>query len=289
MKKIAIILFMLCFVSMNSSSQNTENKISTHFVKINEYRKLFGNDLSKVSKKDFVYNQGDTLIKFKGIVTPYEFKDSTFLDIYKDVVYRKNRKFKGSTKPIMTLWDGPIKIFFSKSVDTTFRNSIIEVSNVLSRQIDSLNISFVDDIEKSNYIIYQIDKDNKYKYSKNIKNNRFIDYYSYWNQHKIYDTKFEINVSKIKNPRKVKPYVVQYFLRSLGHFDITKKLSCEHMFSRCLKSKKKLSDIDIEIIKYHYSYGICKWTDLSTFEENHKRAKEALEKGNRLTFLHPIK
>jgi hypothetical protein len=43
----------------------------------------------------------------------------------------------------------------------------------------------------------------------------------------------------------------------------------------------------LEIIKYHYSYGICKGTNLETFENQHKKAKALLkETGHKLYFLH---
>ena len=45
--------------------------------------------------------------------------------------------------------------------------------------------------------------------------------------------------------------------------------------------------IDLEILKYHYSYGICKGTNIDTFEKNHKDAKEALKNGNtKMHFVH---
>jgi hypothetical protein len=52
--------------------------------------------------------------------------------------------------------------------------------------------------------------------------------------------------------------------------------------------KGKIYDakLDFEIIKYHYSYGICKFTDLETFEENHTHAKEAIKNGGKMFFTH---
>jgi hypothetical protein len=51
--------------------------------------------------------------------------------------------------------------------------------------------------------------------------------------------------------------------------------------------KKRSLKKDLEILKYHYSYGICKGTNLETFEKNHSDAKAALKKGNsKFYFLH---
>jgi hypothetical protein len=41
---------------------------------------------------------------------------------------------------------------------------------------------------------------------------------------------------------------------------------------------------DLEILKYHYSYGICKGTNLETFEKNHSDAKQHLRKEIKVLF-----
>ena len=80
---------------------------------------------------------------------------------------------------------------------------------------------------------------------------------------------------------------MQNFIKSLGHFNSTSKLPCLNIFSNCNSNKKQFTREDLEILKYHYSYGICKFTDLETFEENHKIAKETFSKtGRHLRFIH---
>jgi hypothetical protein len=78
-----------------------------------------------------------------------------------------------------------------------------------------------------------------------------------------------------------------YFIKSLGYFNLIKDFDCESYFSDCYSANKKLTELDIELLKYHYSYGICKGTSLETFEEQHKKAKEILSNdGHSLIFIH---
>jgi hypothetical protein len=62
---------------------------------------------------------------------------------------------------------------------------------------------------------------------------------------------------------------------------------CTSYFSSCSSDKKKIKKNDLKILKYHYSYRICKGTDLIVFEKNHQDAKETLENGNsKIEFMH---
>jgi hypothetical protein len=50
---------------------------------------------------------------------------------------------------------------------------------------------------------------------------------------------------------------------------------------------KKFEKNDLKILKYDYSYGICKGTDLIVFEKNHQEATETLKNGNsKIEFMH---
>jgi hypothetical protein len=68
------------------------------------------------------------------------------------------------------------------------------------------------------------------------------------------------------------------FIRSLGYFYAQPIWTVLVIFQVVLLTKR-IWKKDLEILKYHYSYGICKGTDLIVFEKNHKDAKETL-KGN---------
>lgn len=275
--------------------QSKFSKDAGIFVNIKSYRKLYNKDLTSLDSSNFKIRGTDTLIRvnelghFKNKISiPYEPIDSTFLEIYKDVVYGKYSKDTlKQKKQYMRLWKEPIKIYFSKSVDEEYKNTIEKLALKITNEIDSLKISIVSNLEDSNYIVYQIDENNNYRYSKNLHNNEYISFWNYWKNNTIYDTKLEINTTRFKNKRINSNYVIQNFIKSLGHFHSTSMLSCENVLSECNNGNKKFTKNDFKILKYHYSYGICKFTDLKTFEENHRKAREIFrETGRHLNFVH---
>lgn len=290
-KRLILILFIIFSFTNNISSQ--ENK-KHRFLKIEDYKKKYPNRNISLEKGQYQIYKNDTLILdndpryLNSISIDYEFKDSLFLNVYKDIVYKKYHSNKSDKKKYMKLWKQPIKIYFDASLDSFYVNKIKEKSLELSNNIDSLNISFVDTKEKANYLIYQLDSKNSNKLSREIKNNNYIDYYNKWYKNRIYNTELEINLTKYENISKEihLNYIFQFFYRSLGHFSVTKLLPCESMFSSCLRNDKQLLENDFELIKYHYSYGICKFTDLETFEKSHKKAKEELKNGRTMKFVH---
>jgi hypothetical protein len=205
-------------------------------------------------------------------------------------VYKKHDSYgniRKGEKEYMRLWEAPIKIYFAPKLDKYYKKAIKKAVKALS-SIDSLQISFVKNLNKSNYIIYQIDTKNKFQYSTNLKTNKYIDYYIKWDKGRIYDAKLEINLieNSAIDKKANATILLKSFYQTLGRFFTTSKLPCNSMFSSCNSNKKELTSLDFEIIKYHYSYGICKFTDLETFEENHTHAKEAIKNGGKMFFTH---
>ncbi|QCX38845.1 hypothetical protein FF125_10510 [Aureibaculum algae] len=263
------------------------------YMTLKSFKQHYKRPLTKVDSLSFKFNNNDTLVlvkdyKPRGVSVPYEKVDSTLLEIYKDVVYRKyHSKKSDKRKEYMVLWTEPIKLYFSESVDKEYEQVIRNLSMKISNEIDSLNISFVSNLEESNYVIYQIDENHSHKYSKNMSANKYINFHSYWNKGKIYDTKLEINTTTFKNAEVNKKYLMKSFIRSLGHFYTTSKVPCESVFSNCNGQKITFGETDLKLLKYHYSYGICKRTPLETFEENHEKAKQTfLQTGRPLYFIH---
>ncbi|WP_157662480.1 hypothetical protein [Polaribacter sp. SA4-10] len=264
-----------------------------------QYKKRHKEAITKQDTINFKFKKNDTLILIsnkdfyknqKRISVPYEQKDSTFLETYKDVVYKKYNSLgniRRGKKEFMRLWEKPLKIYFAPGLNNYYKKAIKKEVKKLS-SIDSLKIYFVKNINKSNYIIYQINNISSVKYSKNIRENKYINYYINWSKGRIYDAKLEINliqngtIDKKENAN----ILIQNFYQTLGRFFPTSKLPCNNIFSECYSSNKKLTEKDLEIIKYHYSYGICKFTDLKTFEENHKKAKEVIKNGGKMKFTH---
>ncbi|APG64922.1 hypothetical protein LPB136_05915 [Tenacibaculum todarodis] len=288
------LILLLCLFTANLCIAQKQTRRA--YTTIKEYKKLINNQLTKKDLENSIIRGNDTLILIsgkefykEGVSVKYQPKDSTFLELYKDVVYQKYRKTDKKTKHYMRLWRKPIKIFFSESLDDYYKKEIIKTANILSSQVDSLTISFVDKLEKSNYIIYQIDSLNTYKYSNKLSKNKYVDYYVFWKNNKIYDSKLELNLITYNNiDKKINAnYLKQQFFKSLGYFNTTTKLPCYDILSDCNSGNKVITSNNLDILKYHYSFGISKGTDLETFEKNHKKAIETYKKtGTHMLFKH---
>lgn len=306
MKKIIYLVLFCLLINNNCFSQKkniTNTKTDTvhqlrAFMSLKDYSKRYNRKVTENDIKNFIYKDRDTLILIsdkdfykKGISVPYQPKDSSFLETYKDVIYQKysSRAKNPDRKNYMRLWRTPIKIYFAKSLDIEYKNAIIKTANMLSKEIDSLNITIVDELEKSNYIIYQVDDKNSYRFIKQISSNKYIDYYLYWKSNKIYDAMLELNLTNYKTESKNTNinHLIQNFFKTLGRFYESSKIPYGSILSNITSSRKEISKLDMEILKYHYSFGICKGTDLETFEEQHIKAKEIFKKtGRHLQFTH---
>jgi len=268
---------------------------SRSYMTLSQYRKAYNKPLTKTDSENYKFKNGDTLILIsdkdfykKRVSVPYEPKDSVFLEVYKDVVYRKYQKKDTSASKKIRLkhWRHEIKIYFANSIDKTVKNELKSFANYLAKEVDSLNISFVKDIEKSNYIIYGYDSINNYKYDKRIRSNK-NDFYISWNGNQwFYDCKLQINKYSYKKKADLILKSKKLFFNTLGRFNYTRKLPKESYLSLLYSKNKKFTNDDLEILKYHYSYGICKGMDLNSFEESHLKAQEIFKKtGNHLHFV----
>lgn len=296
--KVKVTLFVL-LISFAGISQNDiiQTKQGQSYTKLHSYKRLFGDKFSKNDSLNFIIRGKDTLVPFpkdykktSSVLVPYEPKDSLFLEIYKDIVYKKYQKpIKESDKKLtMKYWKTDIKIYFTKSVDVTVKKELKKFATYLSEKVDSLNISFVNQLEKSNYVVYGYNSKNTFKFDDRIKSES-NGYYILWDANqRIYNCKLQINDESFKNKEDLMIEIKKMFLGSLGHFNYTNRLPKESLLSVLYFKNKSLTPQDLEILKYHYSYGICKGTDLETFEEQHKIAKKTfLETGRNMFFIHP--
>ena len=216
-----------------------------------QYKKTHKEAITKKDSINFLFKEKDTLILIsdkdfyknqKRVSVPYEPKSDEFLETYKDIVYKKHDSYgniRKGKKEFMRLWEAPIKIYFAPKLDNYYKKAIKKTVKALS-SIDSLKISFVKDLNKSNYIIYQIDDKNSYQYSNNLKKNKYVDYYIYWEKGKIYDAKLEINLieNSTIDKKENATILLQNFHQTLGRFFTTSKLPCNSVFSNCNSSKK---------------------------------------------------
>ena len=284
MKTYKLILFTLVFGLFYGNAQQGEV-----FISLKRFKQKYKRALTKKDSLNFRFHKNDTLVLDEfyvaptGTKVPYDYKDDNFLEIYKSVAFN-NVTDSTKQKSFMHYWKDDIKMYISKSFDKKTRKAFFDFTNKVSKKIDSLNIYQVKDPKDSNYIIYT---DSDFQYEPRMSKYKSTDYYVYWNnKNQIYrmsmrlknDIEFNSNLklNKLKNQ----------FIISLGQFNYTNNnLDCKNFFSGCSKPNFELTELDYELIKYHYSYGICKGTDLKTFEDNHKHTKENINKNKVLTNL----
>lgn len=238
MKNVLIII--LISISSFGFSQNPHpNAISgKSYINLKFYKELFGDSLSSQDTLLFVIRASDTLIPFpenyikKRVSVLYEPKDSIFLEIYKDIVYRKHQNFpiEYKKKVKMRYWRKNINIYFDKSVEPNIKNELTQFAAHLSKNIDSLNIKFVDNIKDSNYLIYKYESENDIKYEERIKENNNNYYLSWNNKQQITSCKLQLNERLFEKNEDFVNKAKKMFLGTLGHFSYTKLVSKENIF-----------------------------------------------------------
>ncbi|NJB35405.1 hypothetical protein [Croceivirga sp. JEA036] len=295
---VLVLIFNFCFV-FSQTAQNEINNIQEIPIPYSNYKELKKN--SKLSLGDsigyFISNK-DTLIRIKGGFVlnkkkfsnvPYEYKDEIFLNTYVKIAFKATNLNDTISKNRMVYWKKPIKIFYTNTVPKTNRTTLNNFIKDTLNKIDSLDISIVNNKKFANYIIDFIDfkRDNQFK---TISKNYNEGYFVVWNNKaQIIRGEIKIDTDKIENTG-IDDILKWRFYQSLGNFKGIKNLPCQSYLSDCNTGRKILDKEALEILSYHYSYGICKGTGLKEFKESHKKAKEMLkfDKKNKLIFSHPI-
>ncbi|HXJ99692.1 MAG TPA: hypothetical protein VNJ50_12645 [Gelidibacter sp.] len=288
MKQAIFLIVLFLFTTVVLAQNNTITTVR-RYMPIKMYKTKFDKPLTKNDTLNFRFTENDTLVLLedqtppKGISVPYEPKDSTFLNYYKKIAFNhKNDVY--SNKSSMKYWKNDINIFFSQSVSKKTKKDFMSFVKQIDKAVDSLRIKEVKNVEDSNYTIYY---SGDYEYEPRMFNYKTSDYYIYWNNNKIYRGAIRLDKNALFGDALLQYKMREFFIKSLGYFKFIDDFDCESYFSNCYSPKKELSQMDLELLKYHYSYGICKGTDLKTFEEQHARAKETFQKtGQHIFFLH---
>lgn len=288
MNKLIYILTLLFFAFFycGFSQNQTKNRKGARFVTYEVFKEKF----KPTDSIGFTIWENDTLIKLtdykppKGVPVPYEFKDSTFLEVYKKIAFNIIHKDSINTKP-MKYWKDDIRIFFSKSISKSVVKDFMNFAKKIDSEVDSLQIYQVKKLEQSNYIIYHNDN---YEYEPSLRNYKRSSYWVYWNKkNQLNRAYLRIDKNNMFTEKLEIQKIKDLFFGSLGRFRLNNELSCDSYFSNCYSDNKQLSQFDLELLKYHYSYGICKGTRKKTFETQHKQSKEVLKKhGAKVLFYH---
>ncbi|MGY0392580.1 hypothetical protein ACW5R3_08510 [Bizionia sp. KMM 8389] len=284
-------LFLVGFLVFSYAQESSKTHTIKKYMTLKSYQLAYKKPLTKQDSLNLVYRENDTLVLItdnmvpKSVSVPYEFKSANFLNYYKKIAFRTTGIDSVDKSNVMRYWKDPIRIYFSKSISKKVKKDLMSLAKSISSKVDSLNISEVKNIEESNYVIYYFDD---YEYDLAMKNYKYTDYYLHWNnKNQVYRCGLKVNRKLFFNDRLISEKLKELFVGSLGHFKLSDDFSCESYLSNCQSENKQLTELDIALLQYHYSYGICKGTDLESFEEQHEKAKSILKEHNTLiNFMH---
>ncbi|WP_143185600.1 hypothetical protein [Winogradskyella jejuensis] len=259
-----------------SSGQSKVKHIQQIFVPHSYYKEYYTKTDSlgyKIKDKDTLIHVS-SFIKPKGVGVPYEFKDDTFLEVYKPIAFQSTEKKNSDSEP-MKYWKEEIKIYFTPNISKRVKKEFLRFTKTIDKNVDSLKVRNVKNIENANYIIYT---NNDFEYEENLKSMSSGGYYINWNRkNQIIKGHIKLNTKNLFSDLVQIQKAKELFILSLGWFKPSNTLDCTSYFSNCFSDKKVMSSLDWEILKYHYSYGICKGTKISQFEEQHKRGKKSMK------------
>ncbi|MGJ8550404.1 DUF2927 domain-containing protein [Winogradskyella wichelsiae] len=288
-------LFITLFISISFLSAQNHSKIKSdtlfYIPKI-----AFEHLYKKTDSIGFKIKGNDTLIRVSkvikhkqspGVRVAYEFKDSTFLKYYKKIAFQSYKNEDSiDTKP-MKYWKHPIKVFFAKGIKNDVSKKVMSFLKTINEEVDSLSITQVKRLEDSNYTIYTSED---YQYESKMNTTNLADYHISWRgNNQIYKGAIRINNTKVTSKKIQILKIQEMFIGSLGWFKFSNDFSCESYFSDCYSDNKQLTKFDWDLLKYHYSYGICKGTTRNVFAEQHEKSKEMMKKYGKETkmyFLH---
>ncbi|RRO14431.1 hypothetical protein [Flavobacteriaceae bacterium 14752] len=275
------------------NAQNKNGKpITRTYIKLSDWKKLNKRSLTKQDSLNFLIRNNDTLVltdnkhRPPGVSVLYTYKDSNFLDLYSKTAFRLKNDSTDNSKTTR-YWKKPLKVFFADHISGSVKRDFKRFAKSTIDLIDSLSIDFVRNVEDSNVVIYY---DDDYNYESRMNRKQNSAYYMHWNRSQISKLSIYVDNTYFFSDKLRLMEIKRLFIMGLGHFQLLDGFPCDSYFSKCISQEKKLSDLDKELLQYHYDYGICKGTDYKTFKAQHKRAKKILKASpnNRMRFFHPF-
>ena len=285
----AIILLLACQII--AAQKQPAGKIATQhkLISVDAYKARVKRELTKQDSLLFITFDNKLLVKVDDHVDmsksrPFEFRDSTFLELYKNVAFNPSKKDQNG-KVFHRYWKQPLKIYVSPSISKGSKKFLENLTDEIKNGIDSLKISFVKDLNDANFVLYS---NGDFDYEPKITGKH--DYYVYWNgRNQIYKAYIKVDQTMAFNETLLNNMIREHFIVTLGYFTLTDKIRCSNLLANCYDPTKSLSSLDKELIKYHYSYGICKGIELSTFNELHEKGKKHLKSKSPTVYriMHP--
>ena len=284
MRQILVVFMFLFCCSGFSQETMAGKKLSRTYINIKTYKEK-GAPLTKQDTIDFMIEGKDTLVlvskEFVEELTavdsnqvrvPYTPKDSLFLETYKSIVFGTRPNSKATLK----VWKDDLKIYFDKSVPKSHTIALMDFAEGLSSAVDSLNITQVSTREESNYLVYYLNDENDEDFEPRI-DKKTSGYYVTWNgKQQLIKAVIKVNAENVKSQNLQIASLKFNFFRTLGYFGESSEFECRSYLSKC-PVIRSLTHEDMDILKYHYNYGICKGTNREDFEDIHANMKKTLK------------
>lgn len=276
--RIIVLFFLLVSSSVYSQDSIVARQETRRYISIQSFRET-GKELTKKDSLNFRFHNGDTLVLLEtGVLdyqdeqkvrVPYEPKDEDFLKIYKQAVFGPDED--EGKKSTIKIWKEGIRLFFDPSVPSNHRKELLRFASKVSSGIDSLRITEVQNRAQSNFLVFYRNTEKDFDQEQRIPNTSKASYYLSWNgKQQIYRGVIKVNSYMISSSNHELELLKYHFFKALGHFSYSPELPCKSYLSEC-PVKRKLTKQDLEILAYHYSYGICKGIDRKSFEDIHRK------------------
>lgn len=284
MRQLLIVFMFLFCCTVFSQETMAGKRLSRTYINIKTYKEK-GPPLTKQDTIDFMIEGKDTLVlvskEFVEELTavdsnqvrvPYAPKDSLFLETYKNVVFGTRPNSKSTLK----VWKDDLKIYFDKSVPKLHTVALMDFAEGLSSAVDSLNLTQVSTREESNYLVYYLNDENDEDFEPRI-DKKTSGYYVTWNgKQQLIKAVIKVNAENVKSQNLQIASLKFNFFRTLGYFGESSEFECRSYLSKC-PVIRSLTQEDMDILKYHYNYGICKGTNREDFEDIHANMKKTLK------------
>jgi hypothetical protein len=288
MNKSLLVLTVLILCSSLSLAQHVTE--GSELISLESFMQISGLKKSEVPNEAMIFKDQDTLIRARFetktndslLSVPYDYRSKGFTDLYKKIAFVDPNR--NDTIPArMRYWKDEMRVYFSEEVVRKDKKGLTAFAEVISSQVDSLNIQVVRKLEDANFIVYY---SNHYEFEPRMRKTSSIDYYLSWNGAFINRGFLRIDKERYFNDNQRLRGLKRYFLKTLGYFNDTKNLDCGSYFSSCSNVDDSLSQLDLELLQYHYSYGICKGVTLKTYEEQLESAQAYKKEGVEFSVLH---
>ncbi|WP_324719400.1 hypothetical protein [Salinimicrobium sp. HB62] len=276
---VVCVLFSLSGFSQNIP-EGMENRKIKRYIPIEHIREK-GLILTKQDSLNFHFRDRDTLVLVspalefhfpEGIRVQIKPQDSLFIEKYKETVYGPRTR-RDRNKQSLKIWRNGIRLYFDPSVPKRHQKELLKFAEDLDSRVDSLTISKVRKREDANYLVFYRNSDEDFDLDPRISDKR-SGYYLNWSKNKdITRGSLKINTYAYEDKEAVLKDLKMRFFETLGYFKYAGKLPCGSLLSAC-RGEKELSEEDLEILKYHYSYQNCYGIGLKAFEAQHEHRRQ---------------